>query len=722
MTKQTYTIFIWMLFVACLIPVYSKSQVIYDNPRKNLEVENQLYFLEDKNQTLTIEDVIANNSFQLIKKKVQNFGVTSSAIWLKLSIQNKSDIPNLILQVNQPVIDEIDFYSYNHNLKHYHAIKMGEYQAFGHRKYLTPQYLFDLEIPRDSIKTYFIKVRCKENMQIPISVGTRISTLNSAIISNLASGIYVGIMLVMILYNLFIYSTVRDKSYLLYSIYIVIVLLTQTSLQGYTFQYLWPNNPWLAQHSPFIIPVLVGLLSLEFFKQFLQLKKRDVKTYRFSFIFLFPYLLALTLSLLGFYKIGFMMIEVTAAVVSIYMLIVAYFIYRKGYTEARFFLIGWSIFLLGVCIYVLKDFEVLPYNNFTRYTMHFGSAVEVLLLSFALAERINILKREKEDSQAEALLISQQNQKLITEQNIVLEQKVSERTLALEGANKELNVTLNYLKDTQSQLVEAEKMASLGQLTAGIAHEINNPINFVSANVRPLKMDIQDILDLVEKYETITPNELLETKLKEIDAFKKHIDLDYVKSEIQNLLTGIEDGAKRTAEIVTGLKNFSRLDESDIKMADVNEGIESTLVILRSSIPNNVNVITNLDNVPMIECFPGKLNQVFMNVLSNAIYAMKQHTVLDKHILKISTFTSDEHVCVSVSDTGIGMTPEVKVKVFEPFFTTKDVGEGTGLGMSIVFKIIESHQAKLDIETEYGKGTTILITLNKKINNIINLN
>jgi two-component system, NtrC family, sensor kinase len=722
MTKKIHAVFICIFFVTCFIPVDLKSQVIYDDPTKNLEVENQLYFIEDKNQLLTIEDVATSNSFQLITKKVQNFGITSSAIWLKLSIQNKSDIPNLILQVNQPIIDEIDFYSYNDKLKHYHAIKMGEYQVFSLRKYLTPQYLFDLEIPKDSVKIYFIKIRCKENMQIPISVGTSISTLNSTIISNLASGIYVGIMLVMILYNLFIYITIKDKSYILYSLYIIFILLTQTSLQGYTFQFLWPNFPWLALQSPFLFPALVGMVALEFFKQFLQLKSRFKKAYILSFVFIIPYCISICLGFFGFYKVSFMMVEATAGAVSVFMLAIAYLIYKKGYSEARFFLVGWLVFLLGVCIYVLKDFEVLSYNNFTRYTMHFGSAVEVLLLSFALAERINILKKEKEDSQAEALLISQQNQKLITEQNIVLEQKVSERTLALEGANKELNVTLNYLKDTQSQLVEAEKMASLGQLTAGIAHEINNPINFVSANVRPLKMDIQDILDLVEKYETITPNGLIEAKLKEIDAFKKHIDLDYVKSEIQNLLTGIEDGAKRTAEIVSGLKNFSRLDESDIKIADVNEGIESTLVILRSSIPNNVHVITNLDNVPMIECFPGKLNQVFMNVLSNAIYAMKQNAIIDKHTLKISTFTSGENVCVSISDTGIGMTPEVKAKVFEPFFTTKDVGEGTGLGMSIVFKIIESHQAKLDIETEHGKGTTILITLNKKINSIINLN
>jgi hypothetical protein len=348
--------------------------------------------------------------------------------------------------------------------------------------------------------------------------------------------------------------------------------------------------------------------------------------------------------------------------------------------------------------------------------MPFGAASEVVLLSLALADRINILKKEKEESQAEALRISHQNQKLISEQNIILEQKVHERTLELEETNEELNVTLTYLKDTQTQLVNAEKMASLGQLTAGIAHEINNPINFVSANLKPLKTDISEIFEMIGKYETINSQTELDEQLKDIEAFKKKIDLSYLKHEINTLLTGIEDGARRTAEIVSGLKNFSRLDESDFKEANVNEGIESTLVLLRSSISKNIEVITKLGALPNIECYPGKLNQVFMNVLSNAIYAMNKKGTSEKNVLTITTFAKDEHIHVTFEDTGIGMTQEVKEKVFEPFFTTKDVGEGTGLGMSIVFKIVESHHAKMEIESEPGKGTKITLILNKKLN------
>ena len=291
----------------------------------------------------------------------------------------------------------------------------------------------------------------------------------------------------------------------------------------------------------------------------------------------------------------------------------------------------------------------------------------------------------------------------------MLEKKVDERTV-------ELQSTLTNLKDTQTQLVNAEKMASLGQLTAGIAHEINNPINFVSANVKPLKMDIDDILELVKKYESLKPNEITDNTFKEIDEFRKKIDIDYLKQEMAALLSGIEDGAKRTAEIVSGLKNFSRLDENDIKTANINDGISSTLTLLKSAIPSNTKIITNLGPIPHIDCFPGKLNQVFMNLFSNALYAISQKKSELTNTLTITSFASEHHVHVCIEDTGIGMTASVKAKVFEPFFTTKGVGEGTGLGMSIVIKILESHNAHIEIESEYGVGTKILLILNKKIN------
>jgi len=705
-------------FFVFLITKLSNSQILVsETPDQKIVVDfnNSISYIEDKSGTLTFEEIRKSSDFVPVGKDVPNFGITNSAFWLRLQIKNLTDNEIYRLQVSQPALDEIDFYQKNEN-GIYEVLKSGECLPFNSREFFDPNYIYRLKLDTIGITEVFLRVKSRDNLQVPVVIDSQENIFETNKIKDYIFGIFAGIMVVMFLYNTFLYVTVRDKTYLYYIIYLATVIFTQCSIQGYTFQYLWPNSPFMAQWSAFIFSPMVGVASAYFMRVFLntaQFTPRLEKGFKY---FTIAYVIAFLLSVFGLFTLSYNLITACAASLSLYMMIGAFTVFRKGYKPARFFLMAWSMFLFGVTIYAMTNVGALPINSFTFYTMPFGAAAEVVLLSLALADRINVLKKEKEQSQAEALRVSQQNQKLITEQNILLEQKVHERTLELEETNEELNVTLTYLKDTQTQLVNAEKMASLGQLTAGIAHEINNPINFVSANLKPLKTDISEVFEVVDKYETIDLQTALAEKLKEIEAFKKKIDLVYLKHEIGTLLTGIEDGARRTAEIVSGLKNFSRLDESDIKEANINEGIESTLVLLRSTINKNVEVVTELGVLPLIECFPGKLNQVFMNVLTNALYAMSKKGPSEKNKLTIKTFEKDGHIHVIFEDTGIGMTQEVKEKVFEPFFTTKDVGEGTGLGMSIVFKIVESHHAKMDIESEPGKGTKITLILNKKVN------
>jgi len=373
-------------------------------------------------------------------------------------------------------------------------------------------------------------------------------------------------------------------------------------------------------------------------------------------------------------------------------------------------------------IFVLKDVGLVPYNIFTSHILLIGSAVEVVLLSFALADKINTYKKEKEESQAQALQASRENEKLVLEQNVVLEEKVAERTQQLVKTNNDLNTALVSLKDTQAQLVEKEKMASLGQLTAGIAHEINNPINFVTSNIKPLKLDIEDIKTLLAKYEQLEKQPELQPAFKEITAFKKEIDISYIHEEITSLLKGIEDGAFRTAEIVKGLRTFSRLDESDVKFVDLHEGLDSTLVLLRNNIPQNVKVIRNYGELPKVECYAGKVNQVFMNIITNALNAIKDNgkNSHEEESLVITTSQEKGMARISIKDSGTGMTPEVKEKIFEPFFTTKDVGEGTGLGLSIVFNIIEKHKGHVVVNTAPNEGAEFIIYLPLKITHLPN--
>ncbi len=276
---------------------------------------------------------------------------------------------------------------------------------------------------------------------------------------------------------------------------------------------------------------------------------------------------------------------------------------------------------------------------------------------------------------------------------------------------------MGELKEAQTQLVDAEKMASLGQLTAGVAHEINNPINFVSSNISPLKQDIEDLKEILEKYESAeSEGEIKASDLKEIKELKEEIDLEFTLEEIDTLLGGIKDGADRTAEIVKGLKNFSRLDESDFKPADVNEGIKNTLLILKNK-SGNIQLEENYGDLDELMCLPGKLNQLFMNVFDNAIYACNKHPYAEgeKPLVSVSSEQTETEVIVKITDNGTGMDEDTQSKLFEPFFTTKDVGEGTGLGMSIAHGIITNHKGEIKIKSVLGKGTEITIHLPRVI-------
>ncbi len=277
---------------------------------------------------------------------------------------------------------------------------------------------------------------------------------------------------------------------------------------------------------------------------------------------------------------------------------------------------------------------------------------------------------------------------------------------ALEEQKKELQFTLENLKLTQTQLIDSEKMASVGVLTAGIAHELNNPINFVSGNVNPLRRDMDDIFTIIHTYDAIVSNNKLEDIFSEVDALKAQMDYSFLVQEIANLLEGIDEGANRSSQIVKGLRSFSRLDEEECQVYDIHEVIDSSLILLHNKMKNRITVRKDYAEFEEVECFPSKLNQVFMNILTNSLQAIE-----DKGEIFIQTISSDIGFKIIIKDTGRGMTPEVKKHIFEPFFTTKEVGQGTGLGLSISFGIIEQHKGFIDVISSPGKGTEFIISL-----------
>jgi signal transduction histidine kinase len=289
------------------------------------------------------------------------------------------------------------------------------------------------------------------------------------------------------------------------------------------------------------------------------------------------------------------------------------------------------------------------------------------------------------------------------------ESALSDSEAQLRAQANQLQITIFELKRTQSQLIQSEKMSSLGQMVAGIAHEINNPVNFISGNLKFATDHVADLLHLLRQYQAI-----VSTPPPELQAAMDEIDLAFLVSDLTKLLESMGTGATRIRDIVLSLRNFSRLDESEQKVVDLHEGLDSTLLLLqhrfnRAADQPQIRLVKDYDPLPQVNCYPGQLNQVFINILMNAIDALATQP---EPVITIATESRAGAIAIRISDNGMGMTPEVQQRLFDPFFTTKPVGQGTGMGLAIAYQVIvETHKGKLICHSTVGQGSEFTIEI-----------
>ncbi len=356
---------------------------------------------------------------------------------------------------------------------------------------------------------------------------------------------------------------------------------------------------------------------------------------------------------------------------------------------------------------VVVDYDINDYKTKNELT------TEKLFTSVICALRSYSELIKKEQMQDELKQINEHLDDLVRERtsqlantNDHLMQEIIERKRAEKKKQElleKLEQTFEELKHSQEQLIQSEKMASLGQLAAGIAHEINNPLGFVNSNLENLKKYLVRILGLVEGYGEI---ELSKEKSIKIIRYKKEINYDYLKTRMGYIIERSLKGLERIKNIIEDLKTFSRLDAADISDVNINESIDITLNMLLYEFKNRINIIKEYGDIPLMSCCSAKLNQVFLNILINACQAIE-----GKGEIRITTFVEGKTIRIEISDTGKGIPEDIRSKIFDPFFTTKPVGSGTGLGLSISHRIINDHNGKILVHSADGEGTTFVIEM-----------
>ena len=284
---------------------------------------------------------------------------------------------------------------------------------------------------------------------------------------------------------------------------------------------------------------------------------------------------------------------------------------------------------------------------------------------------------------------------------------VEESDQALKAEKLQEQALIKQLKEAQNQLLQSEKMASIGQLAAGVAHEINNPVGYIKSNISSMQGYIHDLFAIISLYET-AESELVDTvAYHQIQELKQKLDLNFLKQDLNSLLCECQEGVQRVKQIVQDLKDFSHVERAEWQWADLHKGLESTLNIVNNEIKYKAKVIKEYGELPHIESIPSQLNQVFLNLLVNAAHAIEKDGTIT---VRTCTCGSD-WVCVQIEDTGRGIAPEHINRIFDPFFTTKPVGKGTGLGLSLSYSIVEKHGGHFDVQSESGKGTSFKIWL-----------
>ncbi len=630
------------------------------------------------------------SQFKLYSQAAPNFGSTADAVWFRFIVTKNTD-KDFFLQIGSAFIDSIALYAVNGTQVKEIQLS-GDNYVFSQRAIKVTTFLFPLNIATGASQVYILRTKTMQPFFFPLRVGTLDAFMEDTHKLDFIQGIYLGFMLLIFLYNSFLYFSTKEKIYLYYAAYVACITWFMSTLFQYVFEYLWPAFPIVNQYAV-ASSALTMLTATLFTREFLHTRKLAPRLHKVSTVFIIWAIIDFILVFTPFKIPALMLAQLGIMLMAIFFLIAGVTMFRKGYQAAKYYLAAWGFLILGFIAAILETVNVLPVMSYIN-SMQIGSAIEVTLLSLALANRINMYKKQKEEAQAKALQIAHEKAELIHQQNQLLEQKITERTTALTHS-------LEELKGAQAQLIQREKMAALGELTAGVAHEIQNPLNFVN-NFSEVSSEL----------------------INEMNAELDKGDITEAKAiawDVKQNLEKINHHGKRADAIVKGMLQHSQSSSGKKEPTDINALCDEYLRLsyhgLRAKEKSfNATMKTDFDDtIGSINIIPQDIGRVVLNLLTNAFYAVdeKMKSGIENYepTISISTKKINGIVEIKVSDNGNGIPKKIIDKIFQPFFTTKPTGQGTGLGLSLSYDIIKAHGGEIKVETNEGEGSTFVTRL-----------
>ncbi len=633
------------------------------------------------------------SKFQKYNQDEPSFGGTTDAIWFKFTAGNVTD-KQFFLHIGSAFIDSIALYAVTNNQVREVQLS-GDNYVFTNRPLKVNTFLFPLNIKSGEQQEYLLRVKTMQPFFFPLRVGTLDTFMEDTHKLDLIQGIYLGFMLLIFLYNLFLYFSTKENIYLYYVAYVFSITWFMSTVYQYVFEFIWPNLPVINQFAVASSGLTILTATL-FTREFLHTSRLAPRSHKFSIVFICLGILCFVLVFTPLKIPALMLAQSGIMLMAVYFLVTGVIVYRKGYNPAKFYLVAWSFLITGFIAAILESLNILPVMYYIN-SMQIGSAIEVTLLSLALADRINIYKKQREEAHAKALRMAHEQSEFVLQQNIQLEQKVTERTMAL-------TKSLDELKITQAQLIQSEKMASLGELTSGIAHEIQNPLNFIN-NFSEVNIELLE--EMTDEIKGNNPEQIL-------------ILLNDIKENNRRTMFH----GKRADDIIKGMLQHSRTNTGKKELTNINALCDEYLRLsyhgFRAKDKSfTCDFKTNFDEtIGEINIVPQDIGRVLLNLYNNAFYAVKapNPSRQDKPIVQVKTgkalsVTGDPMIEITVSDNGTGIPQSIINKIFQPFFTTKPTGQGTGLGLSLAYDVIKAHNGELKVETQEGKGTTFIIQL-----------